>query len=219
METFSTRIEGFSMSNVYQFVSPNADPVAQHAFFDALKSKSCTHLAHKLVALRTELVNAEGALGILAEYVSLGITGEVELCERLTAEAGALGTLTAETRTGNVAYGEFVKAARLKFARPTHCALRTELDVGSVQIPELEAKIRGFERERAAHRERLLEAGLDDQQIDYGNLLKPTVEDLAEWNRTLEAKREQLTRATAFLETGPLFDLSIISGEGVHAGR
>ncbi|MFM0158019.1 hypothetical protein [Paraburkholderia sediminicola] len=147
METFSTRIEGFPMSNVYHFVSPNADPVAQHAFFDALKSKSCTHLAHKLVALRTEL------------------------------------------------------------------------DVGSVQITELEAKIRGFERERATHRKRLLEAGLDDQQIDHGNLLKPSVEDLAEWNRTLEAKREQLTRATAFLETGPLFDLSILSGEGVHAGR
>jgi hypothetical protein len=206
------------MSSVYQFVAPGADLVEQRAFFDALKSKSCRHLASKVVNLRAALAEAEGAHGVLAEQVLLGVVGEVALCERLTAEAAALGRLVSEARAGNAAHDEFIKGAHLKFAQQTCQAVRTELDVGNVEIPDIEQKIRGYERSRALHRERLLEAGLTDGQIDGADLLKPDAEELAGWRRDLEAKREQVRRAKAFIASGPLFDPDLLEGDA-HAVR
>jgi hypothetical protein len=204
------------MSNVFHFVSPNADPVEQRAFFDAVKSKACIHLARKVAELREVLAETEGAHGILAEHVLLGVVGEVALCERLAAEAAALSKRVSEARAGNTARDEFINAARVKFNQQTCQAVRTELDVGNVEIPELEAKIRGYERARAVHRERLLEAGLDNGQIDGAVLLKPDAEELAGWRRDLEVKREQVRRAKAFIASAPLFDASLLDG-GAHA--
>lgn len=216
IEAFSNRIEGFPMSNVYKFVSPNADPVEQRAFFDAVKIKACMQLACKVAALRAALAEADGARGVLADSVLRGIVGEVALRERLTAEAAALSKLVCEARAGGAAYDEFVNAARMEFARETSRAARTQLDVGHFEIPELEEKIRGFERARVGHRERLLEAGLDSDQIDSADLLKPDADELAEWKRALEAKRDQVRRARAFLASGPLFDTAMLDG-GSHA--
>ncbi|MBC8748524.1 MULTISPECIES: hypothetical protein [Paraburkholderia] len=201
------------MSKIFQIVAPDVDPVEQRAFFDATKSKACTHLAIKLATQRAALVKATGATGILAEHVARGIDGEVALCESLTAEAAALSTALSEAQAGNAAYGQFVKDANHRFSQYVWQASRINLDVGCVEIPELEAKIRDYERTRAGHRERLLEAGLDNDQIDGAGLLKPDAEELAVWHRDLEAKRDRVARAKAFIASAPLFDLSLLDGD------
>jgi len=204
------------MSNYFQLVSTDSGPAAQRAFFDAVKSKACAHLAVKVASLRAALAEAEGARGVLAEQVALGIVGEVALCERLTAEVAALGKQVSEARAGNTAYDGFVEAARSQFATQTSQAMRAELDLVCIDIPALEEKIRDYGRARAAHRERLLEAGLDNGQIDGADLLKPDADELAGWRHDLEAKRDRVRRAKEFLASGPLFDVALLGG-GSHA--
>ncbi|TDY23582.1 hypothetical protein B0G81_3964 [Paraburkholderia sp. BL6665CI2N2] len=204
------------MNNLHLLVAPDAGLVEKRAFFDAVKSKACVHMAYRVASLRAQLADAEGARGVLAEHIALGVVEEVALCERLTAEAAALGRLVSEARAGNAALDEFIKTARLKFAQQTCQAVRTELDVGNVEIPDIEGRIRGYERARALHRERLLEAGLADGQIDGADLLKPNSEELARWRRDLEARHEQVRRAKAFIASDPLFDLDLLDG-GAHA--
>ncbi|MFM0484194.1 hypothetical protein PQQ81_26950 [Paraburkholderia strydomiana] len=206
------------MNHMHMLVTPTTNLVDQRAFFDAVKSKPCLGLARQVASLRAKLAETEGARGVLAEHVALGIVAVDALCERLTAEAEALGKLVSEARVGNAKFDEFVEAARTKFAQQTWQAARIELDVGHVEIPELEAKIRGYERARAIHRERLLAAGLDDKQIDGADLLKPDTGELAEWRRDLESKREQVRRAKEFLASGPLFDAGLLEGEAAPIG-
>lgn len=54
-----------------------------------------------MAAQRAAVGEADGARGILAEYGLLGIVGEVALCERLTAEAAALGKLMSKALAAN----------------------------------------------------------------------------------------------------------------------
>ncbi|WP_322056782.1 hypothetical protein [Paraburkholderia sp. J63] len=186
------------------------DAIAQRVIFNALKSSSVMYLARRIATRRAALIEAAGPVGIVAEAVELGSADESALCARLADEAAALDRMIADAREGSATLDAFCKESQRQFAAYVSRAVRTELDVGSVEIPHLEGLIRGFERARADHRERLVEAGLDDGQIERGGLLKPTADDLLCWRRELAEKREQVARAKAFLASAPLFDLSIL---------
>ncbi|MGF6857336.1 hypothetical protein [Paraburkholderia sp. CI3] len=204
------------MSKLSQIVSPDADLAEQRNFFDAVKSNACVRLALKISAMRAALAEADGARGVLAEHAARGVVGEVALCESLATEVSALSGMVSEAQVANAACDKFIADARNRFAAQTCQAVRTTLDGECVEIPGLEAKIRGYDRARAEHRERLLEAGLDSEQIDSADLLKPGAKELANWRRDLAAKRDQVLRAKAFIASGPLFDVTLLEG-GAHA--
>lgn len=117
---------------------------------------------------------------------------------------------------GRQEYERFCAAAR-KVATPIlNRTARETLEI-PIEITALESRILNFDNLREQNREALARAGLDEGAITRAGL-SPSHEHLHEWKRQLTVKREQLSRANAFISSGPLFDHELLS-ETANGGR
>lgn len=180
------------------------------AFFEALHDSSVRRLADEAAQTAARLSADFGRIAEIRHAVLLAESSGASVADTVRARIGELRLQREGMQRHIDGLDRFTAEQRERFRTELSRCAATLLD-GPTRIEVLRAKIRGYSRSRDEMATRLREAGLGDIEIQRAGL-KPTPDHLAAWNAEIEGVELAVRLAREFIASGPLYDVSLLSG-------
>ncbi|MEM5367912.1 hypothetical protein V4C53_17970 [Paraburkholderia azotifigens] len=181
------------------------------AFFDAIDNSTVRTLADEVARTSAALFGEHGRLAEIRQAVLLAEATGNCVIETLRARIDDLQQQREGMQRAVADLQRFATEQRERVKNDLNSC--TALLIGGPsRIDSLRAKVRNYAQSRETMVTKLRGAGLSDDDIRRTGV-KPTPDDLAAWHREIADIELGMRRAAAFVASGPLYDVGLLSGD------
>lgn len=195
------------------FADADAPALAKALFRDAARDRSTLLAVQRVSFALMRLVEEAARDSLLSEAALAAMESGKSLSDELSVIELRLLAQTEEARETK---REFMArcAARQAEVQPVLIACATELLSFDDREKALRASISGFANARETSRESCKAAGFSPAKIkEVEGDIKPSYEDLEAWQCELERIPVRKQQITAFLKSGPEYDVTLLGKE------
>ncbi|AXE97738.1 hypothetical protein [Paraburkholderia hospita] len=180
------------------------------AFFDAIDNTTVRTLADEVARASAALFGEHGRLAEIRQAVLLSEATGQSVIEMLRARIDDLRSQREGMQRAVADLQSFATEQRQRVQDDLNRCTSLMIN-GPSRMDSLRAKVRNYAQSRETMATKLRGAGLSDDDIQRTGV-KPTPDDLAAWHSEIADIELGMRRAVAFIASGPLYDVGLLSG-------